>query len=604
MHLSPAERHLFRVEPTLEVIQAAEATIRTHEGYIEALEDRIGGLLAQVRDLRYDQAKHRAAIERSRGLITLARRLPDELLIKIFGHLVADGWTRAPVVISHVCSSWRRAAHAPTVWSHVYVNCDDANVYERTKFWLRMAEGADVHVTVTASWRIPHWQIKQLMGMLVERSAQWRSLKVETDSLRHAELIFQECTLPLPQLRTIVVKTNAADSADAGVSDLQILAEQFTSEHAPRLARVEYASAVVPAAPTFPTHIASLALEIHESPVHRPLSAASLMDALEPLTSLHTLSLTMPLLYDHTFVPSPVPERTITLPVLSTLVCYGPTDLNELLPHLHTPALRALHLRSLEDLGYRQQPIAPSLLSFLALPGSEDGAPPLEVLELHDIDLAPDAFAAVFGALSGSLRELRLHESSISDATVRLLQGPGGLCPRLARLDLRWCGMLQGRALVDLVRSRASADADAEGSGSPARIEEVSVVNCAFVREEDVLDLARMTVCRIVMRDGDDYCRVRGLQSHALYWPLHISKPAGRCQANGNITVVASILYTLSRAARPSKRVRTDDGLNAKLEPSLDDDLTSDEEFWLEDGNVVLVAGNRAFKIYRGLLAI
>ena len=38
-------------------------------------------------------------------------------------------------------------------------------------------------------------------------------------------------------------------------------------------------------------------------------------------------------------------------------------------------------------------------------------------------------------------------------------------------------------------------------------IEEVGVVNCAFVREEDVLDLARMTVCRIVMRDGDDYCR-------------------------------------------------------------------------------------------------
>ncbi|KAI1788686.1 hypothetical protein LXA43DRAFT_974721 [Ganoderma leucocontextum] len=499
MHLSPAERHQFRVEPTPEVIQAAEATIRTHEDHIAALEDRIGGLLTQVRDLRYDQAKHRAAIERSRGLITLARRLPDELLIKIFGHLIADGWTRGPVVVSHVCSSWRRAAHAPTVWSHVYVNCDDANVYERTKFWLRMAEGADLHVTVRASWRIPPWQLAQLMGMLNERSAQWQSLKVETDSLRHAELIFQQCTLPLPELQTIMIKTSAVDSADADMSDLGILAERFNAEHAPRLARVEYASSVVPAAPIFPAHVTSLALEIDESPAHRPLSAASVMAALEPLTHLRTLALTMPLVYDRAFVPAPDPARAISLPALSTLICYGPTDLNELLPHLHTPALRALHLRSLEDLGYRQQPIAPSLLRFLTL-----SAPPLELLELHDLDLAPPAFAAVFAALSASLRELRLHESSISDATVQLLHGPRGLCPNLTRLDLRWCGMLQGRALVDLVRSRRA--------GGTTRIEEVGVVNCAFVREEDVLDLARMTVCRIVMRDaGDDYCRARGL---------------------------------------------------------------------------------------------
>ncbi|KAM5536084.1 hypothetical protein V8D89_010183 [Ganoderma adspersum] len=500
MHLSPAERHQFRIEPTLEVIRGARATIRTHEDQIAALEDRVGGLLAEVRNLRYDQAKHRAAIERCRGLITLARRVPDELLIKIFGHLVADGWTRAPVVLSHVCSSWRRAAHAPTVWSHVYVNCDDTNVYERTKFWLGMAEGADLHVTVTASWRIPHWQVKQLMGILIERSSQWRSLKVETDSLRHAELILEQCTRSLAELQTIVIKTNAVDSADAGISDLRILREQFNTEHAPRLARVEYTSPVVPAEPIFPAHIISLVLEIHDSSAHRPLSATSLMDILEPLICLHTLALTMPLLYDHAFVPSPDPERVVSFPALTTLTCYGPTDLNELLPHLHTPALRALYLRSLEDLGYRQQPIAPSLLRFLA-----HAAPPLALLELHDIDLAPDAFAAVFEVLDGSLRELRLHESSISDPTMRLLRGPHGLCPKLARLDLRWCGMLQGRALVDLVRSRR-ADTGADG-GAPVPIEEVGVVNCAFVREEDVLDLARMTVCRIVMRDGDDYCR-------------------------------------------------------------------------------------------------
>ncbi|TBU38514.1 hypothetical protein BD309DRAFT_930578 [Dichomitus squalens] len=504
---SDAERQQFRIEPTPEVVQAAEDTILSHEREIGGLEERIAALLNQVRDLRYEQARHRAAIARCRGLVTLARRLPEELLIRIFELLVEDGWTRAPVVVSHVCSAWRRAAGAPKVWAHVYVRCDDANVHERTRFWLRMARGADLHVTVAASWRIPQWQIGQLMGLLVERSGQWRSLRVETDSLRHAELVLGQCDRPLPELRSVAIKTAAIDSADAGVNDLSILTERFSDERAPRLARVEYASSVIPRFPIFPAHITSLALDIYESNPHRPLSTASIIELLEQLTQLKSLALTMPLAYEAAFVPLPDDdlERAVSLPNLNTLVCYGPTDLNELLPHIHAPALRRLHIRSLEDVGYRQQPVGPSLLLFL-----ERSAPPLELLELHDIDLSPETFAAVFAALSGTLRELRLHESSISDATIQLLHGPRGLCPHLTKIDFRWCGMLQGRALVDWVRSRCAVDDIPEGRiGEP--IEEVGVVNCAFVLEEDVMDLARMTVCRIVMRDGDDYCRSRGL---------------------------------------------------------------------------------------------
>ena len=76
MHLSDAERQQFRVEPTPEVIQAAEATILAHERAIASVEERVAHLLNQVQDLRYEQARHRAAIARCRGLVTLARRLP------------------------------------------------------------------------------------------------------------------------------------------------------------------------------------------------------------------------------------------------------------------------------------------------------------------------------------------------------------------------------------------------------------------------------------------------------------------------------------------------------------------------------------------------
>ncbi|TFK89927.1 hypothetical protein K466DRAFT_544287 [Polyporus arcularius HHB13444] len=510
--LTDEERLQFRVEPTPEVVQAARDTILQHELSIEAIEERIQGLLVQVRDLRYDQAKHRAAIERCSGILTLARRLPAELLIKIFMHCVEDGWTPAPLVVSHVCSAWRNAALSPKVWSHVYVRCDDANVLDRTQFWLKMASTADLHITFAASWRITQREINRLMALLTTRRAQWRSLRIETETTRHAESVLAQCRGVFPELRELSVKTSAStpDGSEVdGTSDLELLLEIFNAERAPRLATVSYVSVIIPAVPIFPVHIRHLDLRIQDSLNQRPLSTDAILSILEPLTELTTLTFSMPFIYIHPFVPEPDSTRVVSLPNLTSLTVYGPTDLNELLPHIHAPLLRRIHLRSLEDLGYRQQPVGPSLMRFLDL-----SSPPIELLDLHDIDFDPETFAACFTALP-DLRELRLHESSISDSTIQLLNGPRGLCPRLRKLDLRWCGMLRGRTLVDLVQSRLAVD-ELAGAASDS-IEEVGVINCAFVLEDDVLDLARMTVCRIVTRDGDDYCRSIGCCSNARY---------------------------------------------------------------------------------------
>ena len=58
--------------------------------------------------------------------------------------------------------------------------------------------------------------------------------------------------------------------------------------------------------------------------------------------------------------------------------------------------------------------------------------------------------------------------------------------------------------------------------------------------------------------------------------------------------------------ARPQKRNRTSSsherpGESAPTPSSVG--LKRSEEFWLQDGNLVLVAGNVAFRVYRGLLA-
>ena len=500
MVLPEEERLLFRLEPTPEVINTAHETIRTHEASIREIEGRVQRLLGHVAELRHEQVKHRTVIERSWGIITIARRLPEELLIKIFGHCVEDGWTRAPLAVSHVCSSWRRAAHAPQVWSHVYVRCDDTNVFERTKFWLNMAGRTDLHLTIRASWRTPPWQFPALMKLLVNHANQWQTLNVETESYSQANRIFSACTHPMPQLRSIGAHIIAVEDAPPdGVSDLESLDAIFNVNTAPKLSSISLICGVTPTIPIFPSHLTRLSLNIQLSSPERLLSAAWILDILESLPELRILTLIMPLVYEGPFVPSQDPSRLIHASQLTTLVMYGPTDLNELLVHLDAPGLRHLHLRSLEDVGYRQRPVGPSLTRFL-----EQSSPPLELLELHDIDLSPEAFAACFAALPG-LRELRLHESSISDRTVALLRGSRGLCPRLARVDFRWCSMLHGRALVDLVRSRCAVDDPTMPDSG--QIEDIGVINCCFVLEEDVMDLARLTVCRVIMREGDDYCR-------------------------------------------------------------------------------------------------
>ena len=67
-------------------------------------------------------------------------------------------------------------------------------------------------------------------------------------------------------------------------------------------------------------------------------------------------------------------------------------------------------------------------------------------------------------------------------------------------------GKITGKAIVSLVASRVKEGAPGDHTELPEAIQEVAVLNCCYVLENDVLDLARMTVCRVCLRD-DDYCR-------------------------------------------------------------------------------------------------
>lgn len=496
---------VFRREPSFDEIALANAEVAKQELAILSLEQRAQALMVEMADLRRLQAEHRDIVARCKGVTTLARRIPEELLAKIFEHSVVGGWTRAPVVVSHVCSSWRKAAASPRVWSHIYVDGDNTDALGRTRFWLSMARHAPLHITIAASWRTPASHLTECTKLLSRRSSQWETLSLGMTGLYNAWEVLSQCIHPMPYLQVLKLRVEVQfDNTIDGDPETFALNDVFTWDSAPRLLDVRLTCNVLPANLSFPAHITSVSLSIEESPTRRPLSAASVFAALETLPMLECLTLSLPLFYEQPYIEEADPDRTLLLGRLVTLTLYGPTDLNGLLAHLNTPALRHLHLRSLEDLGYRQEPIGPTLAPFL-----RRSEPALELLELHDIDLSPEHFVACCASVP-SLQELQLHESYITDATLHSLIGRDGVCPRLTRLDMRWCSQLTGRALVELVRQRNLRDGaehgDVDQTGEVNHIKEVAVLNCCFVEEQDVLDLARMIVCRVTLRD-DDYCR-------------------------------------------------------------------------------------------------
>lgn len=492
---------IFRRDPLPHEVEAAEKEIARQNAAIDTLERRIQRLRADILSLEKAQRAHQGDIYYCKGVITLARRLPEELLAKIFEHCVAAGWPRAPAILSHVCSTWRKAAHSPRVWSHVYVNGSNPDVLGRTWYWLSMAKEAPLDVTLLADSHTRNEALSEAMSLVGKKVAQWRTLSVEADMLRQAQLVASR-TAAAPQLQELSVTTQVCFDPDLdGEEERLYLRDAFSPERAPQLHCVRLTFNVLPNNLTVPSHISTLHLALKESPGSRALSAASILDVLDALTFLKELTLMVPLYYENPFQGEEDTERIVAITMLEKLVMYGPTNLNGLLVNLCAPTLRHLQLRSLEDKGFRQDPIGPSLLTFV-----RNSSCPLETLELHDIDLSPEYFAQCFAALP-LLRTLYLHESSISDATLRLLAGtPGGYCPRLTHIDLRWCGQLTGKAIVSLVTSRLR-DSMSDGIVQLAEpIQEVAVLNCCYVLENDVLDLARMTVCRVCLRD-DDYCR-------------------------------------------------------------------------------------------------
>ncbi|KAI0269286.1 hypothetical protein BC834DRAFT_820082 [Gloeopeniophorella convolvens] len=490
---------------TPDEILTVNANIRLHEQEIASIDAAIQNALRQVNQLRMQKAQHLGAIAKYRGSISLAWRSPEDVLALIFEHCAASGWANAPLVISHVCSKWRQASFFPRVWSHIHLTSQSVDPVGKTHLWLSRSLQSPLHVTVDVQALDTH--LLNAFELILDNASRWHSFNLSASFAQQATHMLTRCNRPFPHLSCLgITSFSAGLDTEGGSDDLAGLEEVFSQ--APRLSSIRIVSNRFP--PNLPQTVADLSLELAEAPSSRP-SIPAAFEMLGGLPSLRSLTLVIP---DHfvEVLEFPGGQATATLlPCLERLVINAAPDATEILQYLQVPNLRFLHLRSSElPLNRPHEVTGQALRRFL-----EISSPPLELLELHDIDIRREDYLHCL-ALLPRLEELRLHETEIPNDVILSLRGPAGVCPRLKRLDLRWCEQLAGRALVDFVRSRMESG-DSQATTPYDSIEEITVINCALVEESDIIDLARLTVCSVVVRSLEDHCRSRGCCNNARY---------------------------------------------------------------------------------------
>ncbi|KAJ7168019.1 hypothetical protein C8R46DRAFT_1094709 [Mycena filopes] len=105
-----------------EEVEGTEQAMSIAETHIDRIQNAVGLLLRYRQKLQTLAATHR-------GVLSALRRLPNEILLQIFDYSVnpaaQDPFSRAPWVVTQVCSHWRTVAvTAPTLWRHVFCSSE------------------------------------------------------------------------------------------------------------------------------------------------------------------------------------------------------------------------------------------------------------------------------------------------------------------------------------------------------------------------------------------------------------------------------------------------------------------------------------------------
>ncbi|KAF8999385.1 hypothetical protein BDQ17DRAFT_1246559, partial [Cyathus striatus] len=126
---SPFQQHLkTNYAPSNEELDDIRSFVEVSSKEVHSIDNEIDQLQQRLHLLQEKRSKACDFLDQHRALASPARRISKDVLEEIFlACLPADrnpciNTTGAPLLLTHICSSWRSIAHSlPRLWSSIHI---------------------------------------------------------------------------------------------------------------------------------------------------------------------------------------------------------------------------------------------------------------------------------------------------------------------------------------------------------------------------------------------------------------------------------------------------------------------------------------------------
>ncbi|KAK7001470.1 hypothetical protein R3P38DRAFT_3284316 [Favolaschia claudopus] len=367
-----------------------DAVIAQIRGHLTPHEAELARLDALIRDLGAKRERIKHYVDAHKALISHPRRLPPELLQRIFveclptTHNAVMSVAAAPLLLCHICSRWRAIAFAtPKMWDSLHVSMENYTIHPKNKSAAivdGLTRSAPFPLSLSISCCDPlgyaHGYCKPALRLSSKFSARWTSLQYI--NLPIQPFLELEETVDAPLLRDVHVTCRSS-----GVGHDHILNSKFFSGTKVSVTSLDPASLVLERLqdPSYRwEHLTDLTLDRlvpgpdrdhHDT--YRYLEYETVYRLLECCTNLRSLMVPIELGDNLT--------QTLEVPALESLTLTAAGSVCEaleaLVDHLVMPKLTKFHLINLEFL-YYTSPDAVESLELLA-----ENSPLISDLRLH-----------------------------------------------------------------------------------------------------------------------------------------------------------------------------------------------------------------------------
>ncbi|KAJ7082686.1 hypothetical protein B0H15DRAFT_436590 [Mycena belliarum] len=440
--------------------------------FLAAPQQELIAISKQIQELVQKQDELNHLINSHRALVSLARRLPDDVMRAVFiaalpsSHNAIMDLAEPPLLFCAVSRAWRSLAiSTPRLWASLHVVAPpdhrSLQVNDAVATWLSRSGSLPLSISVACSQAQAPVSVSALLETLLPFASRWHHLMLSLHGSYQAFAPLEDLDPEdVPILATILI--DGLEGVEAPVADAEYLnCVRFAD--APTVHSVALRCIARPG--ELPLSWATLRRFTFGGPGTKALSTRRALELLRKSPALEFCTLNV---VDRTAsrIPDTPPVRSERLQHLCVVDRSGAIKLFD---QLDLPALRSLEYETREHV---------PALPFLPLLARTNNLVRLSV------KLADAAAATLAEALQlvPTLEELTLHKkppsdlearSTKDDPIFRLLTPASStppLCPRLQRLSLAHFAADSGSALLALLHARAS---DRDGPRAVARLQSI-----------------------------------------------------------------------------------------------------------------------------------